>query len=92
MVEVTHGDEMLAFAIVMHLNAPRAQEDYIARQIATHREAAAKAGRDAGIIEGLEMADQKLKVLMLGLPMNGPKAQALLAASAAIHALIGEKI
>ena len=45
-----------------------------------------------GIIEGLEMADQKLKVLMLGLPMNGPKAQALLAASAAIHALIGEKI
>ena len=44
-----------------------------------------------GIIEGLEMADQKLKVLMLGLPMNGPKAQALLAASAAIHALIGEK-
>lgn len=44
-----------------------------------------------GIIEGLEMADQKLKVLMLGLPVNGLKAQALLAASAAIHALIGEK-
>jgi hypothetical protein len=44
-----------------------------------------------GIIEGLEMADQKLKVLMLGLPMHGPKAQALLEASTAIHALAGEK-
>lgn len=44
-----------------------------------------------GIIEGLEMADQKLKVLMLGLPVNGLKAEALLEASAAIHALIGEK-
>jgi len=56
------------------------------RDAALHRIEAAR----LGIIEGLEMADQKLKVLMLGLPMNGPKAQALLAASAAIHALIGE--
>ena len=44
-----------------------------------------------GIIEGLEMADQKLKVLMLGLPVNGLKAHALLEASAAIRALINEQ-
>lgn len=54
MVEVTNHDKHLRDTLIEHWDD--LQEEAIDELLATHRQQAAKAGRDAGIIEGRRQA------------------------------------